>query len=418
MISGQVHRDRLAAFYALFVDALVAPGFRQDDFERLRDNAISNIENSLRFSSDEELGKATLLATVFQNTRYAHLTDGTVEGLKSITLEDVKSFWAAHYTRENLVLGLAGAYPEWLPATMAGDLARLNSGTPAPTPAPAPAELKGRTVVIVDKPGPSAAISFGYPISVKRGTREFYALWIANSWLGEHRNSSSHLYQVIREARGMNYGDYSYIEAYPAGGQRTKPPTGVGRRAQMFEVWIRPVPRDQALFALRAALREVELLAKNGLTQKQFEETRSFLTGYSLHYAETTADRLGYALDDRYFGMQEGQLAMFKKMMKEITFEEVNAAVKKYLQVENLDIAIVADKALELRDAIGADAASPISYGDIKKSAEILAEDKQIEVYPLRVPVPTGSPERSVPPATESPRLPDAADTNFEHSSR
>ncbi len=386
VISGEVHKDKLAAFYALFVDALVAPGFRQDDFERLRDNAISNIENSLRYSSDEELGKATLLQTIFFRTRYAHLTDGSVEGLKSITLEDVKSFWAANYTRENLVLGLAGAYPDWLPATMAGDLARLSSGVPTATPAPAVEEPKGRTVVIVEKPGPSAAISFGYPISVKRGTREFYALWIANSWLGEHRNSSSHLYQVIREARGMNYGDYSYIEAYPNGGQRTKPPTGVGRRAQMFEVWIRPVPRDQALFALHAALREVELLTKNGLTQKQFEETRSFLTGYSLHYAETTADRLGYALDDRYFGMPEGQLAMFRKL-KEITLEEVNAAVKKYLQVENLAIAIVCDKGMELRDAIGADAPSPISYGDIKKSAEILAEDKQIEVYPLRVPL-------------------------------
>jgi hypothetical protein len=59
----------------------------------------------------------------------------------------------------------------------------------------------------------------------------------------------------------MNYGDYSYIEAYPNGGRRSMPPTGVGRRAQMFEVWIRPVPRAQALFALRAALREVDTLA-------------------------------------------------------------------------------------------------------------------------------------------------------------
>jgi zinc protease len=96
--------------------------------------------------------------------------------------------------------------------------------------------------VIVEKPGPSTAISLGYPIDLHRGSREFYALWIANSWLGEHRNSSSHLYKVIREKRGMNYGDYSYIEAFPQGGFRTMPPTGVGRRQQMFEVWIRPVP--------------------------------------------------------------------------------------------------------------------------------------------------------------------------------
>ena len=387
VFTAEVHREKLDEFYGLMVDALVTPGFRADDFERLRDNAVSEIETSLRYSSDEELGKASLASAVFGGTRYAHPVGGTVGGLKRITLDDVKAFWAAHFTRENLVLGLAGSYPEWLQPSLEADLARLPEGKPEPVAAPTAPEVRGRSVSIVEKPGPSAAISFGYPISVRRGTREFYALWIANSWLGEHRNSSSHLYQVIREARGMNYGDYSYIESYPNGGRRTKPPTGAARRGQMFEVWIRPVPREQALFALRAALREVELLAKNGLTQEQFELTKSFLTSYSLHFAETNGDRLGYALDDRFFQLDPGHLALFKRMMKEITLEEVNAAVKQHLQVENLWIAIVADKALELREAIAADLPSPISYGDVPKSAAILAEDKQIERYPLRVPL-------------------------------
>ncbi len=397
VVSGTVHHDKLAPFYALLMQALVTPGFRQDDFERLRDNAVSDIETSLRFSSDEELGKATLQGRVFANTPYAHLTEGSVESLKSITLDDVKNFWRTHFTRENLLLGIAGSYPDSLPASMQADLTRLPSGVVTPPPAPTPAAILGRSVTIVEKPAAekkpgdaekttSAAISFGYTIPLKRGTRDYYALWIANSWLGEHRNSASHLYQVIREARGMNYGDYSYIEAYPNGGRRTMPPTGVGRRGQMFEVWIRPVPREQTLFALRAGLREVELLSKNGLTAEQFEATRSFLAKYSLHFAETTAERLGYALDDRYFGVKEGDLALFRKMMKEITLDEVNAAVKKYLQVENVAIAIVSDHAKELRDAIVADGPSPMSYGDNQKPKEVLEQDKLIESYPLRIP--------------------------------
>ncbi len=84
--------------------------------------------------------------------------------------------------------------------------------------------------------------------------------------------------------------------------------------------------------------------------------------------------------------MQQGYLATFSKMLAEITLDEVNAAIKKYLQVENLWIAIVADKGMKLRDAIGRDDPSPISCGDIQKSAEILAEDEQIAVCPLKVP--------------------------------
>ena len=183
----------------------------------------------------------------------------------------------------------------------------------------------------------------------------------------------------------MNYGDYSYIEAYPNGGRRTMPPSNVGRRAQMFEVWIRPVPEERALFALRAGLREVEKLATNGMTKEQFEFTKGFLEKYCLHFAETTEARLGYAVDDRYFGLQTSHLATFRKMMDEITLDEVNAAVRKYIRAVDLQIAIVTANAEKIGDALVSDAASPIDYGEIQKPAEILAEDREIERFPLRI---------------------------------
>jgi zinc protease len=283
---------------------------------------------------------------------------------------------------------VGGGYAGELPSRLLADLARLPSGTPAATPAPKAPALSGRHVTIVRKPGPSTAISFGAPIDVRRGSREWYALAVANSWLGEHRNSSSHLYQVIREARGMNYGNYSYIEAYPGGGRRSVPPTGVGRRQQMFEVWIRPVAEANALFALRAGLREVETLTQKGLTQEQFDFTRKFLKSYVLHYAETTEDRLGYALDDRYYGLPApGHLESFRTMMDALTLDEVNAALRRSIQADDLQIAIVTEHADELARAIAADAPSPIDYGELTKPAEIMEEDELIQAWPLRVPL-------------------------------
>jgi zinc protease len=110
---------------------------------------------------------------------------------------------------------------------------------------------------------------------------------------------------VIRESRGLNYGDYSYIEAFPEGGQRRTPPPNVGRRQQLFEVWIRTLRNDKALFALRAAMREFQDLVDHGMTQEEFDLTRDFLTKYSLHFAETTSSRLGYAIDDQFYGMSQ-----------------------------------------------------------------------------------------------------------------
>lgn len=188
---------------------------------------------------------------------------------------------------------------------------------------------------------------------------------------------------MIRGLRGMNYGDYSYIEVFPEGGFRTMPPTNVPRRNQLFEVWVRPVPNDQAPFALRAALREVEKLASNGLTEDQFKLTQTFLSKYCLHFAETTSDRLGYALDDRLYGVgAPGDLADFRTIVPTLTLAEVNAAVKKYLHPEAMAIAIVSEKADQLADDLAAGKPSPMTY-TTPKPQSVTDEDKLIEAYPL-----------------------------------
>ncbi|MFQ5719427.1 MAG: M16 family metallopeptidase [Acidobacteriota bacterium] len=386
VLTGVVHRDALDAYYPLLTDAILNPGFRDDDFERLRSRAIDLLSKQLRYSSDEELGKAALYGTVFAGTPYAHQGLGTVEGLSAITIDDVKSFYRTHFTQDAATIGLGGAYGPTLLDRLAADLSRLPDGPPTTPPAIDVKPIHGHQVVLVEKPGESTAISFGFPIDLHRGSREFYALWVASSWLGEHRNSVSHLYQVIREARGMNYGDYAYIEAFPNGGSRTMPPTGVGRRRQIFEVWIRPVPDNRAVFALRAALREVDHLATHGLTAEQFETQRTFLKKYVAQFATTTAARLGYAVDDRFYGIDgDGHLARFRKMMDEVTLDDVNAAIHRVIATDNTIITMVTADAAGMKKALVSGAPSPIDYGDIEKPASILDEDKEIETYPLGI---------------------------------
>jgi zinc protease len=386
VVRGQAHREVASRFYDLFTAAVLDPGFRQDDFERVKSDAINSIEKQLRYSSDEELGKATLYDAIFAGTPYGHIEAGRVSALKAITLDDVKGFYRQHFTRDGVTMALGGAYDESLERRLVADLGRLPEGKPEPVAAPEPQPIDGRKVVLVDKPGQSTAISFGYPIDVHRGSRDFCALWLANSWLGEHRNSISHLYQVIRETRGMNYGDYSYIEAFPRGGFRSMPPTGVGRRQQLFEVWIRPVPRDRALFALRAAVREVDKLVRDGLTEEQVEAHKEFLGKYAFQFATTTGERLGYAVDDRYYGIGgEGHLARFRETVASLTADEVNAAIRKYLRTDDMIIAMVTEDAAGLKETLVSGAATPLDYGELSKPQAVLDEDQEIAAYPLGI---------------------------------
>jgi zinc protease len=282
------------------------------------------------------------------------------------------------------VIGIGGGFDAGLLARVKAVVNELPAGMPVQAGLSSPRPRQGISVTIVEKDAPATAISMGFPMDLLRGTREWYALAIANSWLGEHRNSSSHLYQVIREQRGLNYGDYSYIENYPGGGRRSKPPQNVSRRKQIFEIWIRPVPTETGHFALRAALREFHALVDSGMSQSDFDLTRKFLRKYVLHYAPTVMERLGYALDDRFYGIEGSHLENFRKMMETLTLAEVNAAIKKHWSSGEMHIAIVTKNAAAMKEALVKDSPSPITYAT-PKPASVLKEDRSIIVYPMRV---------------------------------
>jgi zinc protease len=384
VIGGRTHKDNLKEYYPLLMDAILLPAFKQEDLDRIKSQVLNYLENTLRYASDEELGKAVLHNEIFAGTPYGHITAGLIESVKSITLEDISKFYREHYTKQNFVLGIGGGYEDELVEQTKKDLQNLPGVASKPVPRPRPKALKGFQVTIVEKDAASTAISMGFPIDIVRGSKEWYALAVANSWLGEHRNSSSHLYQVIREDRGLNYGDYSYIEHFPGGGGRMKPPQNVGRRQQIFEIWIRPVPNETRHFVLRAALRELKHLTEKGLTQGQFALTRDFLKKYVLHYAPTTTERLGYALDDRFYGMKESHLEKFRAMMGQVTLKDVNAAIKKHLQYGKMQVAIVTNDAGSLKEALVKDTLSPITY-KTPKAETVVNEDKEISTFPLKV---------------------------------
>ncbi len=212
-----------------------------------------------------------------------------------------------------------------------------------------------------------------------------------NSWFGEHRNSFSHLYQVIREARGMNYGDYSYIEAFPRGYATQVPPTNVSRRSQLFEIWIRPISltapgnlHERTLFATRAAWRELKALVGGGMTDETLGRTQQFLRNYVLNWGQTVSRRLGYAVDDAFYGMEPGYLAAIRPGIEGLTLEQVNTAIQTHLQYDNMWVVFITADAREMRRKLLSGVATPITYAG-EKPAELLAEDELIASFPIPV---------------------------------
>ncbi len=386
VIYGRTHKDNLDEFYKLFVEAILSPAFNEDDFKRIKTNAINYIQNDLRYSNDEELGKAALYGFVFEGTPYSHLTNGTIESLNNMTLDDVRGFYERYYNRFNFVIGLGGGYDEKLVDRLEKDLSALGDLRSQSPAKPNVQPIQGYNFLMIEKDADATAISFGFPVNILRNDEDFVALWVFNSWFGEHRNQSSHLYQVIREKRGLNYGDYSYIETFLNGGQRNMPEPNNPRRQQIFEVWIRPVQNQHRHFALRAALRELKKVVDNGMTNEDFELTKKFLYSYCLNYAQTTMDKLGYQIDSKFYGVndQGNYIHYFRNKLNLLKLEDVNRAIKKYIQYDNIKFAIVTKNAEEFKEELVNNVPSPITYtSEVDES--VLKEDSEIQVFPLNI---------------------------------
>jgi len=402
----KVHKEKLTEFYPIVRGLILEPRFDDADFIRVKSNIQNYVDELIRTSSDEEYSKKTLEDLLFRNTAYQHPVQGTSGGVSNSTQQDVIMHYNSWFNRNNLLIGIAGNYdPEFLELVKSDFNQLPDAVNPqrAPMISPLP---NGVEVEIISKPkAMGSAIFMGFPMDITRENKDFAALMIANSWLGEHRKSYSRLYQKIREERSMNYGDYSYIEWYNNGGSNMLPQPGYPRSSNYFSIWIRPVQTAAGLtqqyeelkginvghahFAIRMAMRELSLLIENGLTKDDFELTRTFLRSYIKLYAQTPDQQLGYLLDSRFYKRKDW-LREADELLANVTIDDVNRALKTYWQSSNGFISIVTDRseAVPLAQSLRDNLPSPMSYSKTLAavlSDEIRKEDEVVATFPLNV---------------------------------
>ncbi|MFT3922958.1 MAG: insulinase family protein [Myxococcales bacterium] len=386
VFTARVHKDHLESFYPLFRDVLLHPDFSEADFERVRARTVSSLTQDLRGADDESLGKEVLQSMLFEGHPFGHPEIGTETGLTHLTVLDLPTHQQRILCSKRMRVAVAGSADAGFQARFAQDMGTLiTAACSATTALPAPLPQTARRVWIIHKPeAASIAMSLGMPIDVTRKHPDYAALTLAAAYLGQHRTFAGRLMQKMRADRGLNYGDYAYAEHFVQDGFTRFPLPNVGRRQQYFSIWIRPVQPEQAHFALRMAVRELERCVREGIAQSDFDRIQRFVDRYYALFAQTEQQRLGNALDDAFYGNQGPYLDVLRAQVRALTRDQVNAALKRHLDPEKLQIALVAPDAEKFSAQLVAGAPSPIVYAS-EKPAEILEEDKQVVVYPLNL---------------------------------
>ncbi|HEY0156588.1 MAG TPA: pitrilysin family protein [Thermoanaerobaculia bacterium] len=323
---------------------LSQPVFEAKEIDRLKNETLSQI-TSLRSEDLEALGLAAIDQYVLAGTGYAHHVIGRETTVPTITRDDVVRFYRDFYRPENAIVGISttdAAVVQQVTDAVRAINADATSASPA-APAAQPEQFTGRQVLLIEEPNaPAASVHLGFPFTVNRNHPDYWPLYVANVWLGTHRDSFGQLYQKIREERGYNYGNYSYIEHWNGRTSNLFQVFNQPREQQYFSLWVRPVKHEHAVHLMKAITYELEQLVRNGMTPEEVEEAKKKARVLYLNLGETVPRLVGARVDDAFFGRTEnGFLDTYIESLDRVTPQQVNDAIRRHLSTENVKYVVV-----------------------------------------------------------------------------
>ena len=281
-----------------------------DETEFNKERGVILEEISMEEDSPEDVVHELLSRIQFGDQAAGMPILGPAEQIAAYTRDDLANYRARHYHPENCVVALAGNYdPEQVLALMQqyfGEWKKSGQRQTVPPMQPVPGQKAAR-----EKDTEQLHICLGYP-GTFLGSDELYPMSVMNNLLGGAM--SSRLFQKIREEMGMAYSIYTYPSTY----------VGCGT----FAVYAGVSPKNGHA-VLDETLKQLDLLCRDGVTEKEFREAKNQLRGSYLLGLESPGSRMQ--------SMGRGQLHLDRCMTPEetvakieaVTIESVNAVARR-----------------------------------------------------------------------------------------
>lgn len=302
--------------------ALTRPRFDAEPVERIRAQIRVGLKQDLE--DPHAIAGKKLFETLYPDHPYGRPSEGTIESLDAITIADMKAFMSTRIGLDNLIIGVVGDIDRSELGTVLdttfGDLPAKSTPWKLANVKPA---RQGRTFVI-QKPNPQSAILFAGE-GLLRNDPDYYTAFVMNHIFGAG-SFTSRLYSEVREKRGLVYSVSTSL--YPLDASAL-----IFGNAGTANARVR-----ETLDVLGA---EWEKMADHGVSEKELEDAKTFLTG-SFPLRFSSSGRIASML----VGIQLADLGIDylkrrNKLINAVTREDINRVAAKLLKRKNLITVIV-----------------------------------------------------------------------------
>src|SRR5207247_4366882 len=185
-----------------------------------------------------------------------------------------------------------------------------------------PAASRRRHVIAMPNKA-QADLAYGF-VSIARRDPAYYAFWLMNNVFGQYA-LGGRLGDSIRERQGMAYYVSSALEANVAEGPL------------FIRAGVSPANVDRAIASIDE---EITSLVRDGMTQKELDDSRRYLIGSIPRALETNAAIANFLQTEEFFGLGLDYDARLPDLLGAVTLDEANAAARRALDPDRAAVVI------------------------------------------------------------------------------
>lgn len=331
----------------LLTDALLQPTFPQEEVDKSLAQSLDAVKGA-KDDPQQVLG-VYYYGYLCAGRGYGRPPEGDEISLKKITRDSITNFYAATYAPGNTILAVSGEFnPAELRKKLEDTLGTWPAKPVAPVAIPAIAPVKGKRLLLVDKPDATQTyFAFGN-IETAAGDPDRVAIRVVNTIFGGRFTSM--LNEALRVESGFTYGVRSNFDPRKQPG-----PFGIYSFTK----------NDSTVQAIDLALEVLRKLHNEGITVEQLASAKSYLKGQFPPTIETSRALAQRIADDEFYGLDDNEVNQLEARIDAVTLETAHRVIQKHFPEENL-VFVLIGKASAIAPAVA-------KYADKQDAREISA---------------------------------------------
>ena len=317
--------ENLSEVIDLVAEMMKAPAFSQEEFDKLKEERLSSLEEGLsdpQSLASEKFGK--LMSPYDKDdVRYRRSMQEQIDEIEALTLDEVKAFYDSYYGTEEATVSIVGDFnEEEIKAKIESHFGDWKSGQKYERIAYPYVELKPADESINTPDKANSLFLAGMSMPFGDSHEDYAALLIGNYMLGGGF-LNSRLATRIRQNDGLSYGVGSWFNA------SSQDDSG------SFGAYAISAPENTAKVQ-EAFKEELMKVIEEGFTAEELEAAKSgWLQSQNVNRSQ----------DRSLMGMLNGNLRLDREMswsqeledkISSLDVEAVNAAFKKYIHPDKI----------------------------------------------------------------------------------